>query len=160
METVALSFDLNQILIPVAWCFGFFALLIGLLMVIRSFFRFRAQVNQSIAMDIELVRVAKPAVSEQKSQDAWKEEVLVMEKLLGAMSSFKRSVNPLKRFFYEAPTIVLEMAQPAGSEEILFFIAMPKKFRDGIEKQVNSFFSGAVRTTAGKAPNTKYSLKR
>ncbi|MBP9751949.1 MAG: type IV secretory system conjugative DNA transfer family protein [Candidatus Moranbacteria bacterium] len=144
METSALSFDLNQIFIPVAWFFGFLALFTGVLLVIRSFFRFRAQVNQSIAMDIELVRVTKPVVPEQRSQDAWKEEVLVMEKLLEAISSFKRSVSPMKRFFYEAPTIVLEMAQPAGSEEILFFIAMPKKFRDGIEKQVNSFFSGAV----------------
>ena len=141
---VPVSFDLNQIFIPIAWFFGFLSLFTGLLLVIRSFFRFRAQVNQSIAMDIELVRVAKPAAQEQRSQDAWKEEVLIMEKLLEAMSSFKRSVNPMKRFFYEAPTLVLEMAQPAGSEEILFFVAMPKKFRDGIEKQVNSFFPGAV----------------
>ena len=67
-----------------------------------------------------------------------------MEKLLEAVASFKRSVSPMKRFFYEPPTIVFEMAQPAGSEEILFFIAMPKRFRDGIEKQVHSFFPGAV----------------
>jgi len=145
METVVLSFDLNQVFIPVAWFFGFLALCTGMALVVRAFFRFREQVNQSIAMDIELVRVAKPIIPEgQRTQNAWREEVLVMEKLLSAMASFKRSVNPMRRFFYEAPTVVLEMAKPAGSEEILFFVAMPKKFRDGIEKQINSFFSGAV----------------
>lgn len=144
METTVV-FDPNILFIPIAWFFGFLALFTGVLLVIRGFFRFRAQVNQSIAMDIELIRVAKPVYPEgQRQADAWKEEVLVMEKLLAAIASFKRSMNPLRRFFYEAPTVVFEMAKPAGSEEILFFIAMPKKFRDGIEKQVNGFFSDAV----------------
>lgn len=140
----AVVFDLNSILIPVAWFFGFLALFTGVLVLIRGFFRFRAQVNQSIAMDIELIRVAKPAAREQASPDGWKEEVLVMEKLLEAMASFKRSVSPMKRLFYEAPTVVFEMAKPAGSEEIFFYLAMPKKFRDGIEKQIQSFFPQSV----------------
>jgi hypothetical protein len=140
------GFDYNTVFVPLAWALASIALGSGVFLVLRSFLRFRFQVNQSIAMDIELVRVVKPVAQPeaQKPKDAWKEEVLVMEKLLEAMASFKRSASPMKRFFYETPTIVFEMAQPAGSEEILFFIAMPKKFRDGIEKQVHSFFPGAV----------------
>lgn len=140
------GFDFNSFFIPLAWVLAGITLASGSFLVLRSFLRFRYQVNQSIAMDIELVRVVKPAAlpEGQKTQEAWKEEVLIMEKLLEAVASFKRSVSPMKRFFYEPPTIVFEMAQPAGSEEILFFIAMPKRFRDGIEKQVHSFFPGAV----------------
>ncbi len=140
------GFDYNTVFVPLAWVLACVALGSGIFLILRSFFRFRYQVNQSIAMDIELVRVVKPVIQSevQTSKEAWKEEVLVMEKLFAAMASFKRSASPMKRFFYETPTIVLEMAQPAGSEEILFFIAMPKKFRDGIEKQVHSFFPGAV----------------
>ncbi len=139
-------FDLNTLLVPLSIVSGLFALSTGGLLVARSFFRFRAQVNQSIAMDVELVRVTKKVErsGEQKPADAWKEEVLVMEKLLEAMASFKRSVHPIRRFFYESPTIVFEISNPAGSEEILFFISMPKRFRDGIEKQIHSFFPDAV----------------
>ncbi|NTW15279.1 MAG: type IV secretion system DNA-binding domain-containing protein [Candidatus Moranbacteria bacterium] len=133
-------------LLPLIVLSGLCTILSGGALVARSFMRFRSQVNQSIAMDVELVRVAKPTErsGEQRQAEAWKEEVLVMEKLLEAMALFKRKTNPVKRFFYEAPTIVLEIAKPAGSEEILFFISMPKRFRDGIEKQIHSFFPDAV----------------
>jgi len=139
-------FDLNTLLVPLSIVSGLFALVTGALIVARSFFRFRAQVNQSIAMDVELVRVTKKTErpGEQKSAEAWKEEVLVMEKLLEAMASFRRTANPIRRFFYEPPTIVFEISNPAGSEEILFFISMPKRFRDGIKKQIHSFFPDAV----------------
>jgi len=141
------GFDPNDLLVPISVIAGAGAVLSGGFLVVRGFFRFRAQVNQSIAMDTELIRVAKKAEPDgglQKSADAWKEEVLAMEKLLEAMASFKRTASPLERLFYEAPTVVMEMAQPAGEEEILFFFSMPKRFRDGIEKQIHSFFPGAV----------------
>jgi uncharacterized membrane protein len=141
------GFDPNIIFVPLAMVTGGLALLAGCFLLLRSFFRFRAQVNQSIAMDIELIRVVKkpePEGMSQKPADAWKEEVLEMEKLLEAMASFKRVISPVERLFYEVPTVVMEMAKPAGEEEILFFFAMPKRFRDGIEKQIHSFFPGAV----------------
>ncbi|NTW30469.1 MAG: hypothetical protein HGA33_04265, partial [Candidatus Moranbacteria bacterium] len=142
------AFILNPdvVFLPISLVSGLFALISGGLLVSRSFFRFRAQVNQSISMDVELVRVTKKSdrPGEQKQADAWKEEVLVMEKLLEAMATFRRSVNPIRHFFYEAPTIVLEISNPAGSEEILFYVSMPKRFRDGIEKQIHSFFPDAV----------------
>ncbi|MEI6650317.1 MAG: DUF87 domain-containing protein [Candidatus Moraniibacteriota bacterium] len=137
----------NAIFMPIAELSGLLVVVSGGFLILRSFFRFRAQVNQSIAMDIELVRVAKkpePENGVQRAADAWKEEVLVMEKLLEAMASFKRVISPVERIFYEIPTVVLEMSQPAGKEEILFYLSMPKRFRDGIEKQIHSFFPDAV----------------
>ncbi len=141
------GFDPNAVLTALLFLTGALALLSGVFLLLRGFFRFRAQVNQSIAMDIELIRVVKkpePEGMSQKPADAWKEEVLEMEKLLEAMASFKRVISPIERLFYEVPTVVMEMAKPAGEEEILFFFAMPKRFRDGIEKQIHSFFPGAV----------------
>lgn len=141
------GFDPNIIFVPLALLSGFFASIAGGFLLLRSFFRFRAQVNQSISMDIELVRVTKrpePEGSPQKQADAWKDEVLVMEKLFEAIASFRRVISPIERIFYEVPTVVMEMAKPAGEEEILFFLSMPKRFRDGIEKQIHSFFPDAV----------------
>jgi len=140
-----LAFDPNTFLLPVLIASGLLSLLTGGLTVARGFFRFREQVNRSIAMDIESVRVTKkPSRSDESTRpDAWREEVLVMEKLLEALASFKRSADPLKRFFYEAPTVVFEVSKPAGSEEISFFVSMPKRFRDGIEKEMHSFFPDA-----------------
>ena len=67
------GFDFNSFFIPLAWVLAAITLASGSFLVLRSFLRFRYQVNQSIAMDIELVRVVKPAAlpEGQKTQEAW-----------------------------------------------------------------------------------------
>jgi DNA helicase HerA-like ATPase len=146
METIAVSFDFNSILQPLAWLFGFLVLLFGAALVIRSIFRFRAQVSQSIQMDLEVIKVMKKKAepNEAANPEAWKEEVLAMEKMLAAVANFRQKVSFWKSLFYDAPNIVLEIAKPAAGEEIFFFLAMPKAFREAMEKQVNNFFPGAV----------------
>ncbi|MEK9150999.1 MAG: TraM recognition domain-containing protein [Patescibacteria group bacterium] len=138
--------DFNIILVPLAWIFAFVAIVSGSFLVTRSFFRFRYQVNQSVNMDLEMVRVTRKELSEGREQnaEAWKEEILAMEQLLSSLTVLKPKGNFLKRLFFDTPTIVFEIANPSSSEEIFFYLSVPKRFRESAEKQIHSFFPHAL----------------
>ncbi|HEX8973919.1 MAG TPA: TraM recognition domain-containing protein [Patescibacteria group bacterium] len=140
------TFDLNAFLVPLAWAFSMIAFSSGLFLVIRSFLNFRAQINRSMNMDLEIVRVTK--VFKEKSEtvgdtEKWKEEIGAMEQLLTTLSSMKEKKSLIGHFLYSEPYLALEIANPADSEEIFFYMAVPKKFRESIEKQVHSYFPQA-----------------
>ncbi|MFZ2984830.1 MAG: hypothetical protein WA054_03500, partial [Candidatus Moraniibacteriota bacterium] len=142
--------DFNSILMPLAWIFASVAIVSGAYLVIRSFLRFRFQVNQSINMDLEMIRVTRKEAPEGGNQqqppgaEAWKEEILAMEQLLSSLTMLKPKGGFLKRLFFDTPTIVFEIANPSLSEEIFFYLSVPKRFRENAEKQVHSFFPHAV----------------
>ncbi|MFA6383411.1 MAG: TraM recognition domain-containing protein [Parcubacteria group bacterium] len=141
-----MSSDLNSILYLVTTLLGFLTLFSGLWLVFRSFAGFRAQINSSMNMDLEIVRVTKKKVETegQGGEEKWKEEVMMMEKLFSAIASFKQKRSKWKSLIYETPNIIFEIAKPAKSEEILFFMAVPKFFREAMDKQIQNFFPGAV----------------
>ena len=120
----------------------------GLLLVLQSFFGFRAQINQSMNLDLEIIRVSKneqpKETGERKTQEMWKEEIGSMEQLLMSLSSIKSRSGFFKKLIFGSPCISFEIAKSAKSEEIIFYIALPKKFRESIEKQVHSFFPNAL----------------
>lgn len=140
------TFNLNALLIPLAYVLSATTFLSGLFLVVRSFLKFRAQISSSINMDIELVRVTKKKVEtgETGGNEKWKEEVMMMEKLYSAIASFKQKVSSWKMLIYETPSVVFEIAKPANSEEIHFYMAVPKYFREAMEKQIQNFFPDSV----------------
>lgn len=140
------SFDFNIILVPLVWLFAFVSIMSGAFLVIRGFLRFRYQVNQSINMDLEMVRVARKELPEGREQnpEAWKEEIFAMEQLLSSLAALKPKGNFLKKLFFDTPSVVFELANPSTSEEIVFYLAMPKRFRESAEKQIHSFFPDAL----------------
>ncbi|MFZ2193024.1 MAG: TraM recognition domain-containing protein [Candidatus Moraniibacteriota bacterium] len=122
---------------------GILTFISGIWMIISSFLGFRAQINQSMNLDLDVIRVSKLNKSEEeKSKDgeSWKGEIGAMEQMLTAFSSIKDTHSFFKKLMYGSPCISLEIAKPSKSEEIIFFIAVPKKYRENIEKQINSFF--------------------
>ncbi len=143
------TFDLNIILIPALFALGFLAAFSGGLLVVKMFLFFRARINRSLNMDLETVQVSKPV--EKKGEvprpDQWKEEIGAMEQLLVSLQSFRGTksdpFSAVKYFFYGPPSIVFEVANPEGEEEMTFFLSVPRKFRESIEKQVHSFFPNA-----------------
>ncbi len=141
-----ITIDPNMVLVPLAALFGFFSLLSGAFLVVRSFFRFRYQINQSLNMDLEVIKVMKKKESESASQNAegWKDEIAAMEQLLTSLASLRPTGGFFKRLFFEAPNIVFEIANPSSSEEIFFYISLPKRYRESAEKQIHSFFPHAV----------------
>ena len=146
------NLDLNLILYALVVFFGFLSAVSGAWLVIRSFIDFRAQLNRSLNMDLDVVRVSKinKPRDENERQDAWREEIGAMEQLLTSISTMKDGKGLVHRFLYDAPYISLEIANSAKDDEIVFFISMPKKFRENIEKQIHSFFPNA---SLEKAPD-------
>ncbi|PIX90027.1 MAG: hypothetical protein COZ29_02175, partial [Candidatus Moranbacteria bacterium CG_4_10_14_3_um_filter_45_9] len=142
------GFDFNTIFVSLIWIFASVSVVSGIYLVVRSFLRFRYQVNQSVNMDLEMIRVTQKDIPEgrqqQSSAEAWKEEILAMEQLLSSLTTLKSKGGFLKSLFFDMPTIVFEIANPSSSEEIFFYLSVPKRFRENAEKQVHSFFPHAV----------------
>ncbi len=118
----------------------------GSFLVLRSYFGYRSLVNRSMNEDLEIIRVAKSNKNDQGSQnpEMWKEEIGAMEQLLTSLAQLREKNFSFKTLLYGKPTIALEIANPAGSEEIFFYIAVPKKYRTALEKQVHSYFSDSM----------------
>jgi hypothetical protein len=143
-------FDLNTLLVIVIYIAAFSALASGVILVISSFLGFRAHINQSMNLDLEIIRVSKPekkenmAGGQQTQQMMWKEEIGAMEQLLTSLSGIKDTRGLMARIIYGSPCVSFEIANSAKSEEIIFYTAVPKKFRESVEKQIHSFFPNAV----------------
>lgn len=146
------NLEFNSIFYFATIIFGTLSIVSGIWMVVRSFLNFRAQINRSLNMDLEVIRVSKAvkARDENERQDAWREEIGAMEQLLTAISTIKDNKGMIHNFLYDAPYISLEIANSSKNDEIIFFIAMPKKFRENIEKQIHSYFPHA---SLEKAPD-------
>jgi hypothetical protein len=98
---------------------------------------------------LEIIRVSKNEKTEtqeggKKANEVWKEEIGAMEQLLTALSGIKDTRDIISRIIYGTPSLVFEIANSAKSEEIVFYISVPKKFRESVEKQIHSFFPNAV----------------
>ena len=140
------TFDPNIILIPLAWSFSVIVFVSGAFLVLRSFLGYRGQINRSMNMDLEIVRVTKIFKEKNdraENSESWKDEIGAMEQLLTTLANIKEKKSFIGHFLYSEPYIALEIANPAGSEEIQFYLAIPRKFRDSIEKQVHSYFPHA-----------------
>ena len=123
---------------------GSVSLITGILLLIKSIFGYRILVNRSMNEDLEVIRVAQNRDRNEKNSqnpELWKEEIGVMEQLLTSLAQLKDKKLSWRAFLYGKPTITLEIANPAGKEEIFFYISVPKKYRSSLEKQVHSYFS-------------------
>jgi len=96
-------------------------------------------------MNLEIIRVSKvlKAREENEKQEAWKEEIGAMEQLLSSLSTLRENKGFFHKMIYGDPYLSFEIANSTKEEEIIFFIAIPGKFRESIEKQIHSFFPNA-----------------
>jgi hypothetical protein len=143
------NLDSNTLLFVIGFISGLSTLISGALMVGLSFFGLRSQLNASMNMDLEIIRISKvekPEAQEsgRKANEIWKEEIGAMEQLFTALSSIKDTKGIIKRILYGSPSLAFEIANSAKSEEIVFYLSVPKKFRESVEKQIHSFFPNAV----------------
>lgn len=145
METVG-GWDINMVLVPLAFISGGLALLMGLLLIARSFLLMRFEVAQSLNTDLEVVKVSrvKPDETRPKTGEEWREEIKGMEQLLTSFSSIKRVIPWWQKVFFAPPNLIFEIANPSSSEEIFFYLSIPKRYRESVEKQIHSFFPHAV----------------
>jgi hypothetical protein len=120
--------------------------------VLRSFLNFKAQLNRSLNMDLEVIRVSKVVRQrdDNERQDAWREEIGAMEQFLSLLSTMKDGKGGWHHFLFGSPHVSFEIANSSKSDDIVFFVAMPKKFRESIEKAIHSSFPNA---SLDKAPD-------
>lgn len=136
------AFDLNVVLVPLAYLSGALAFFSGIFLAVKAFLLVRFEVSQSLNLDLEVVQVSKKKAVEggQRGPDEWREEIRAMEQLLTSLASLKRHFPWWKHIFFEPPHIVFEIANPSSSEEIFFYLSVPKHYRESVEKQIHSFF--------------------
>lgn len=142
------EFDLNIVLLPLAYLSGILALFSGIFLLIKTFLLVRFEVAQSLNLDLEVVQVSKKPLAEGASRgpEEWREEIRSMEQLLTSLASLKRHFSWWKHIFFEPPHLVFEIANPSSSEEIFFYLSVPKHYRESVEKQIHSFFPHAAIT--------------
>ncbi|MFZ1627149.1 MAG: DUF87 domain-containing protein [Candidatus Moraniibacteriota bacterium] len=136
------EFDLNVVLVPLAYLSGVLAFLSGIFLAVKAFLLVRFEISQSLNLDLEVVQVSKKKSADggQRGPDEWREEIRGMEQLLTSLASLRRHFPWWKHIFFEPPHIVFEIANPSSSEEIFFYLSVPKHYRESVEKQIHSFF--------------------
>ncbi len=140
--------DFNLILPPLLWITATISLASGAWVVFRSFFGFRTQINRSMNLDLDIIRVSKVVKPKEDNsnnrEEIWKEEIGAMEQLLASLTSLREKKSFFYKLLYDEPYISFEIANSSKDEEIVFFVSIPKKFRESVEKQIHSFFPNAV----------------
>ncbi len=101
-----MSFDLTIIIIPLVLLLGLIVFLSGVLLIFKSIFGFRAQVNRAVNMDLEIVRVSKifkkKEEKAQSTKEQWQEEIGAMEQLLAALSGIREKNQPWRAFYTDS----------------------------------------------------------
>lgn len=114
----------------------------------ETFILIKLHLNNSLNTDLDVIRIVKAKKPEtgqekEKNMQLEKEEISVMEHLLATLSNINTKKNFFHRIFYGEPQIVFEIAVPSDSEQISFYVAMPSKLRELVEKQIHSFYPNA-----------------
>ncbi len=96
------------------------------------------------SLNMIVLQVAVPKKIDKQSQDSGenqKEYISIMEQLFASLSNIREDM--LKRIVYGPFYLSFEIATPVDSNEIFFYVSVPKKFQSIIEKQINSFYQDA-----------------
>ena len=95
--------DFNYIFLGLIYFSAFLTFVSGAAFVVSSFFKLRSEVNQSMNLDLEIIRVSKPEEPkdnpERKTHEMWKEEIGAMEQLLMAIAGNKSKIGFFKKVF-------------------------------------------------------------
>ena len=69
------EFDLNVVLVPLAYLSGALAFVSGAFLLVKAFLLVRFEVSQSLNLDLEVVQVSKrkPADGTQRSPEEWRD---------------------------------------------------------------------------------------
>lgn len=125
-----------------------FVVLVFSLLVVVLFKYLRKKITGNFSFKMTLLRVAVPVIesnnsdsSPQGKADSFelvKEKISVMEQLYSTLQGI-RPVGILEEYF-KYPYFSLEIAVPFNQDGIAFYMAVPKKNIEFVEKQIHSFF--------------------
>lgn len=119
--------------------------IVGAALIIRAVYMRMMQagmITRSLNMTILQVSVSKGVPSKDKDgAEERKQSISVMEQLYSNLSSIREETKI--RLLYGPFYMSFEMATPIDSNEIFFYVGVPKKFASIVEKQIHSFYPDA-----------------
>ncbi len=92
------------------------------------------------SLNFVLLEIRFPKILESADINKEKEKLLVMEQFYNSLNTI---LQKEKGFFSPKPHMVFEIAVPEEGEEIGFYLALPKKFQNTIQRQIQGFFPEA-----------------
>lgn len=134
------GFDLNLILLPlVAFC-SLLVIFFGLWLFFRSF-KQKGILTRSLNMG--LLTISLPALEETKGgeQRNKKEFIGVMEQVFSSFANLQEKGS--QKLFYPRPYLVLEMATPRQSQELIFYLSASRQQLALVKKIIYGFYPDA-----------------
>lgn len=117
-------------------------IIVGTALVILNSVRSKGSLARSLDMTLllfELPRFAAQSAQGQQKND--KELIALMEQLYASIATLQ--IKGWNKFLHGDPYIVLEMAVHHAGDRIHFYTAVPSKFADNFEQQVQGIFPAA-----------------
>ncbi len=98
--------------------------------------------QSSLEMSLFLIRL--PRYESQEKNIDIKVVISKMEQFYANFLSLHKGIKGFKRFFQGVPRVVLEIASELGGSDISFYVAIPSKYENSLDKYIQGVYSGAV----------------
>lgn len=109
---------------------------------VKSRINVMGKLTRSLNMVVLQISVPKKVEKQsQESSENQKESIAVMEHLYASLNNIREEM--FKKIVYGPFYITFEIATPIDSNEIFFYMSVPRKFQHIIEKHINSFYQDA-----------------
>lgn len=131
--------DLNLFLFPI---FILLFLLVVVLLIWSFFEKIRARGLVSRSLNMKLLSVALPRLDKAKESKPEKEIIAIAEQFYASISTFKIK-GFINNFLYGNPSLVFELAVSHIGEQIQFYVAVPRRYEDILQKTIHSFYPDA-----------------
>ena len=118
----------------------FVALTISIIVALIFISRMKEEGRLERSLNMVLFLVTLPRFKPEKDEE--KNFIAISEQFFTGLSEITDK-GFLKNFIYGQPYLVLEMAVSSNANEIVFYIAVPRKFSEILERQIHSFFPDA-----------------
>ncbi|MEA2113038.1 MAG: type IV secretion system DNA-binding domain-containing protein [Patescibacteria group bacterium] len=133
--------ELSQILLSTVILLSLSVIIVGSLIFVR-FIKNKGQITRALNMKLFLISLPKKIKKEEgETPKNDKEIISVMEQLYSSLSNIRETKDV---FMYGQPYLSFEIATPRIGEEILFYIAVPQRYKSIIEKQIHALYPEAL----------------
>lgn len=113
----------------------------GLLYVLRKTFARRGRISRSLNLKLLSVRFTKQEERADTSVAQIREKIALMETFYVSLHTLRDSW--LRSLLYGRPVFALELAVSSGSEELAFYVAVPRRLTGAVEKVIQGIFPQA-----------------
>lgn len=166
---------LNLIIFTACLSLGLVFFIFAVVALIRHFLLSKGKFSHALGLGLLQVQLprAQKKDDDLKRVDELREKIAMMEQVFNQLTGIR--LGWLKSWFYGSPYFVLELAVPQVGQEVLFYVAVPRKYVSSAEKLIQGVYAdahiervndytifhpnGAVATATAKTKNQILPLK-